>query len=419
MINSFTLKINKKAILQYLLCFCAFSFCGAFWFELYKMPLLALTCCITFYIFVSSRDKRLGAPIVMSLFILFSIMFVRVMSDGGIGITDWLIISSQWFIAYLVFEVDEKKALRRFVNVCAFFCIISLMFYVVQTLKPNILRMILPSQYWNKIVYGKWFYVFRPYNLSFEGSRNNGIFTEPGRYQVVVSAALFILFFFKDRVGYHKKVYLWLILLFTVTMITIGSTTGFISLAILVAFFMLNQESDQRRLKQNIVIAILFGIIILLIEYNLKGLDSILGKYVINKFATTDINDQASSGGARLRIIKASWETIKERPWGAGHNYITMKLGVNSAGAGLFRFIAALGLIPSIPLFVWILNRFFKQGYWLVGVCFILMYLNTGSAQTYAVYSPYVVCSVALLYNSYIDKSSDDSATIKNTVNVE
>lgn len=396
------IRINKKRIAQYFACFCAASFCGAYWFELYKLPLLTVTCLIGFWIFLNSRGIRLRAPIVACTLMLVAFMLVRMLTSDGIGITDWLTVSGQILIAYLAFEVDRDKAPRMFINVCAVLCAVSLVFYCIQSFNPGILtRLLSPTQYGNRVLYGKWFYVFRPYNLMVEANRNNGIFTEPGRFQVVITAALFILFFFRDRVNYSSKGYIWLIMLFAATMVTTGSTTGYFSLAILVAFFLLHQETRQKNLKRRIFAVIAVLLAVLLYEYSVMGSNSILGMYVFDKLADTDITDQYSSGGARLRMLNIVLNAIIKHPLGAGQDYITGLMDVvNTAGAGLFRFIAAIGAIPSVAMLIWFSRPFFKRKYWFIGICFVLLYLNTGSAQTYAVYSPYLLCSAAMVYGS-------------------
>ena len=48
---------------------------------------------------------------------------------------------------------------------------------------------------------GVLFYVYR----AFEPFRNNGIFTEPGVYQIVLSAAIFVLLFNGKSLDISKK----------------------------------------------------------------------------------------------------------------------------------------------------------------------------------------------------------------------
>lgn len=100
-----------------------------------------------------------------------------------------------------------------------------------------------------------------------------------------------------------------------------------------------------------------------------------------------------------MRMIELLFQIMFSHPLGAGQQYITDSITVdNSHGAGLLRLIVAMGVIPSIPLFIWLLKPAFKKSR-VFGLAIILLYLNMGLAQTYAIYTTLLIIPVCLKFH--------------------
>ena len=406
------LKIRPLGIIQYILCFVMISFAGALWFEEIKIPLTIAVWVCYLYILARGYNQTKLAPVYACGILLVVITFVRFMTNGGIGITDWLTVSGQIMLVYLVVAVSDDQILAKYINLCTLMSLISLAFYFVQLTNSEILTELLPQiKYHDHTVYGRYLYVFRPYNLIVEANRNNGIFTEPGRYQIPLIASFLILLFFRKELNKTNTTYFFAIVVNVLTIISTGSTTGYVSIGIVVAAYMIMKEKEAKSTKRRIVMIFVIAIVLLLADYNSRAGESLVGKYLLDKLVSTDIQEAGSSGGARMRMIELSIQTMMSHPLGAGQQYITDRIVVdNSHGAGLLRFIAAVGVLPGIGILIWLIKPTFEKSI-LLGVCIVLVYVNIGLSQTYAVYSPLILIPTYIrLYSHHRSKRKEPYA---------
>ena len=81
--------------------------------------------------------------------------------------------------------------------------------------------------------------------------------TLPGVYQIVLNAALFVLLFWKKKLYFgNEKQYRTATVIVLLTLITCQSTTGYLSMMVILLcfFFMRVGERDIRMLKQKIAV---------------------------------------------------------------------------------------------------------------------------------------------------------------------
>lgn len=392
-------KVSKTAILQYLMLYILYGLNGARWFVQYQYSVVVIV--LALFMIMAIRDRSLlsFSTIWFPIFLLVAVFLVRMIS-GGIGIDMWELYASQILIVYMVFHVDAEMALTRYVKFTTFMALISIGFWIVAQVNPGVLTGFLTlTKSSNLSYYGLWLYTLPLQHVE----RNTGIFTEPGRYQTVVCSAVFILAFLSDYLYLNRKKQRNVLVILIITILTIQSTTGFLSLIIIVVgVLLLNVDTDSGMKKKSLIVIAAIAIVFLMYDYWTNGTDSILESRLFNKIETTDANDKYSSGGARMRSILACLEIMLSAPWGAGITNINKLISssslfsYNTAGAGLMTYFTALGIIPAVTTIIWIIRPFFKNRKKGLLIVFLALYINIGFAQTYAFYPALIMVPVFL-----------------------
>lgn len=406
-------KIRYKTVIQWLLLYLLFCLNGSVSFVSNQQMIMRFVVILFGFAIIYAGRYRKISILWYPIFLLLDIAIVRFLNGGGIGIDRWLLYASQIVIVYLTFFVDIDFCLDRFVKLVFIMACISIACYAISMVDPNILRNNLTAVQLGDnsraTYYGTLFYTFSHSDYLI---RNTGIFQEPGRYQVVLSAALMLLLYFPEQIYLSeakKKLYLFV---FCFTIITTQSTTGYINLAFITLglLFMKRSENKQKTIRY-VVPFLLIGVLLITVNYIQAGDDSLLSKIVFQKLEATDMYDSASSGGARLRSIQVSIDMILRYPLGAGIDNInaytesTALFSKNVAGGGLISYMGALG-IPAILGFVgWLYTQLHKSKVdSMIIVVFILVYVNCGASQSYAFYPALLLIPCAIRYLYRVDE---------------
>lgn len=103
---------------------------------------------------------------------------------------------------------------------------------------------------------------------------------------MVLNAALMIELYFPEYLEMPKKHYTISILLLIITILTTGSTTGYMSLGIIIVGFLVKRNTDilNRRARRYVIGIIVVVLIFLIINNSMRGTDSILNIFVFSKF---------------------------------------------------------------------------------------------------------------------------------------
>lgn len=201
------------------------------------------------FVLLMSRSKNVNNNAILLKYSLVMIMFLIInylVTDltatyipTYVGLAIRIVIALCISITVYVDEFIEK-----FISIMSFLCFVSLIFFVVGYVNPSI-RYVFPmikkvngSEFGNAILYS--------YNLSQNAlsmTRNSGIFNEPGKYQIFISLAM-LFELSKNKFQNKKK-----IMLFIITMITTGSTTGYMSLVITLLAAALNKNNVKFKYK--------------------------------------------------------------------------------------------------------------------------------------------------------------------------
>lgn len=304
--------------------------------------------------------------------------------------------------------IDREKFAPRFVNITLFFAILSLIFYIIQIVNPYFLMKIFQIQ--NGVIgwegndfYGKWFYTYRGRYALY---RNNGIFSEPGLYQMILNAVLAAMLFFPKLFSLKRRQYLLSLMIIITTLVTTSSTTGYMGLVIIIIGYLMkrNESFYSKGIKKYAIFILLTVVIMGFCDYYVRGNSSVLYINVISKFEDIGVLENAS-GGARLSVIEICMGLFSKRPSGIllGFGYTNvaraMSLsGAKTSGAFIVYFLAAAGLpITVYLLYPYVFRTIWNKNRIVESIVFIFLYFNTSLAQSKEIYPALIIYPFLLL----------------------
>lgn len=394
------------------------------YFLIYIMLIMSYSCMAVFYLnqnivniallcffcilLLKHKKYRNSYAIFGILILLTGVVFQRLLS-GGAGLSGFLQLAMPILCANMAICSNKKEFLNRYLKVVCWFAVISDIFWLVFLVFPQIEKVWLAVEYFTQAIGSKGYetywhgkgvllYSF----LEIHPTRNCGIFTEPGVYQIVLNSALFILLFWKDKLNFKtEKEYNKILLIIFITLASCQSTTGYISMLIIIVLFMLQKKYDTHsKTKRRIALLTILAGILLLIEYSFNGTDSILHQQIIVKLFgesnsfTLDLSQ--GSGQYRLGTILYCLETIVKHPLGVGYDVFTVGREAAMVAASLFSFACIYGIITWAAVLIWILTPVIRREKAIVALAFILMFVNTTLGQTLLIYPAQIMIPIYL-----------------------
>ncbi len=351
--------------------------------------MLAVCALITLYV-PRTRNTKLYVLFVM---LAGSLFLTRYINGGGLGMDYLLINVSTIWVTYIAYQLDKDRFAVRFVKVVTFFAAVSLVFWLLCFIMPSVMQTILIGKTsFFKGTKGMLLYTFRYATWAMGDTRNVGIFTEPGVYQIALNAAVFFLLFARERLHLtNKQIYTYLAVL-VVTLLTTQSTTGFLCLGIIVVGYLLT--SGNTRLRRTILIVLALGAGFLAVNYFIAREDSILQSVIIDKLfsAEGDLDLNESTGYWRMNGIKAGWQIFLENPLGAGDNYMIYFRNImgeeTASGAGIFYTLGIAGIITFLIYCYFHVYEAFKRIRRLIPfVVYLALWIFNGMANTEIIFA--------------------------------
>lgn len=384
---------GKIQILQYFLIYLVFISSRAVIYATYQMNWVYATMILCAFLSMKYTWLRNQKIYIVFAFLLASLQLTRMINHGGYGLEFWLINVSKIWVAYIAVNIDKNNFLERFLRMTVFFASISLIMWILSFIAPGIVEQILFAQgeYFGGTK-GMLLYTFRYSTWSRGDTRNVGIFTEPGIYQIVLNVAIYILLFMRSKLNFSAKKTTRYLLVLIAALLSCQSTTGYISLAIIVLGFLLQREKSD--VKMRILQLLVLGIVILLVNYSISGTNSIVYKTIISKLSTEggqfDLN--ASTGYYRMNGITAGLEIFYNNPLGAGDYYIgslqNILTGTVASGAGIITVLATCGIITFLMFSyfnIYLAARNIKSI--IPFMVYLSVWINTGLSQSDIVYA--------------------------------
>ncbi len=418
------MRLNLRRILLYLMTYLLIIMHGAvLWYFIIEGSTNYIVIFLTLF-FIMMIFLHYKIPIKKTFFI-YSICLVicyfissfvnHIGLSRGLNIQTALLILTNILVGVLIVKLDKKYCLTVFVNISFFFCLISIFLYLLQSIigAEGFSSLLFPEVGVRKL------YGYLVYTVPHDDMRRNyGIFYEPGVYQIIINACIYLTLFYRSYLQLKDKNIKIYLAVFLLTLLTSRSTTGYISLAIIVFFYFIDKEMLNDT-KKELLVAVVSVFLILGIDYILNGDTSFLVTAVIKKFKEMRILNgsysKGSSGGARLFVIEQAILSMCENPlFGIGANRLEssiIEVWKFNLGTGnvLFTMITTKGLVTTTVCVIPIMSIAYKNrvsnGSFF---CFLLMYLNTTVAQSQIWYGAF------LLIAFYKIKKQSGSGMVKN-----
>lgn len=337
------IKINKKNWLIYSLLFLAASTVGGNilinFFSNDMLTILQFTVGLLVIVFFSQGDidkKVFCFIMVMSLSMIAT--FIYTGGDLSLGSIGTMI--SRFILVYAIILIDKENIVEIFLKFAFFVCIYSLIFYFLSEFMGY--SVLISSGI--ELKSGMSNFLF--YNInSLHSGRNMGMFGEPGQYQIFVSVAIWLCVFYENKLEEKTKIIYSIV--FFVTMITIKSTAGYMTLAaIVIALLIMSNYSYKKKIAFITVVVAFVVYILFFLDKN-----SILYYHLLGKiYDGTSFDLSGGSGSARTDSIFAIIEVIS--------NTSSIILGIGYAGIEEINLAGCASLLNTLitfGIFTWLI----------------------------------------------------------------
>lgn len=410
------LQFHSDAVVQALLIFFAIMMQGSTTYRYEILPYESILIVPILLLLIFFRKSVPIKSVMIPVSVLgFLIIVQRYLGSGGVGISTWTQFSCRIILTYLAVYVNKQRFLTRFIKIVFVISLISLLFWSGSIVAPTFTKALLPniyvSEFYTKIPY----YSNILYSWLQDGEmRNCGMFTEPGRYQIVLNSAVYFLLFYRDKIDIKTRKKNIIMMILIVTVLTAQSTTGYLGLGIVGLFGFI--ELKKKNIKELID---KFGKVVILgtifiggeILINPKSLFKNLFENVLSsKLSSEGGLFSASSGYYRVLVMEAAVNTLKNNPFGVGYgntaNILSESIYEGAAGAVLFKDLMALGIITIGYILFWYIRPIIRyKSSWFSVLSALFLYFNTTIAQSDILYPCLIVIPIiAEMYGSTVRK---------------
>ena len=417
--------IRKSALIQYVLIYLMMIYNGGVLYytiqgenPIYNQVVSYAIILIGFIAILFNKRKYSNRYcLYISLILAIGVIVVRY-TVGGVGLSVLVEYLSCIMMAFLAVCVDKSMFSTRMINVVYYFAGLSVICYFIQLFYPDILKTILTpfsstfsyndrsaATYGGSVIrvpytaWGKLFFTMREGEMT----RNLGIYTEPGNYQIVLNCALFSLLFLPQFHLFDRKQVRRRFIIITLAVLTTQSTSGYlILLSYFIAFFFVKEYDNLTNIKKTILGSLFFVAILLVLNYNIRGNESLLYTALLGKlFSDGNVDITASTGVWRLGTMGTSVVIMITHPFGVGFDatFSTIQQQLaGAAGGALMTFGAALGVIPFFATIIWHIRPIIKSCNLTTAakIVFMILFFQSTMAQSMVFY-PFIVSIVILL----------------------
>lgn len=390
--NIFIINTNRHQFLHLILIYCAIMMQGSIIFKTYQ-DFFYIGSLILFCARYLPKGYLPDRQYFVRIGLLFcSLLITFALTGGSLSFPSIMNIICRFLFVYVVVDFDRNEFCTRYIKVVSFLAVVSLLFFAIQLVSPNIIKSIFPKYIIeSQVFYGAFLYAMGPSSLI----RNCGIFMEPGIYQIVIISAIYIILFMNNEIHITtRKKTVYLIVLIC-TLVTGQSTTGYVSLVLVAGVYMFSKVDTDASIYKK---AIIPAVCIFLVWDFYRGKDGLIYTTLIKKLfdSAGNLDLTVSTGASRYYSALADIKVFLEYPLGAGFDIygriwrssLMVSLGDVASTAGLTRSFATLGIISSLLIlstYLWLMK---KNGFNIyMKVAYILMFANISMAQP-SVYFP-------------------------------
>ena len=297
---------------------------GSVLFITYQDPILLLSLLIAF-VFCLKHWKSIKNDINFIIVVLLALSLLTEVfyTKGSLSIPSVLNILAKFLISVTAVYYNKKDFCDRYVRLVVFLSLCSLIIYCIQLFDYNLISSLLPriersgTNYYG-LIFGS--------VVDWHKTRNIGLSGEPGRHQIYLITAMYFLLYKGKMIHAEEKKKTRYFIVLLITMLTAGSTTGFISLIILIGGFMLkiNGTTDSKRFYRNIRTILILACVVLCIYYIYTGEDNFIYRNFVSKLFNTSgkLDVMVSTGRSRTISMLTDWKLALQNPLGMGYtNY--------------------------------------------------------------------------------------------------
>lgn len=200
------IRITKTKTFQYAWLYLMLLIPGSCAMSRYLNTTLVYGVIIAIYALLALLSAKYRNVYVLSFCLLLALATIVIrLKTGGVGPLTFLSNAAMLVVTYIAMTIDRRMFLTRFIRIVCFFGIISVLFWAAFCINPSLVNAWPATSFWTQnlgtgqwatVLHGKglWLYSY----LEIHATRNCGFYTEPGVYQIVLNAALFVLLFGKE-----------------------------------------------------------------------------------------------------------------------------------------------------------------------------------------------------------------------------
>ncbi len=373
----FKVKSNWKIILIIVFIFGM----GSLYFQVLRAPLMSamlLACSIVTIVFGKKKtiDKTnlLIACSITCFFLLNSVLNI----SNGFNQNDLIIwLCKVLFVVVLANYISFTEFIRLFTHAMAFEATLSLICFIIGDVynASSLLPLLHVEQGANSS------FILTPYfTLGWANilHRNAGIFLEPGIHQIPLNIALYYMFSdTKNRCGFKKKNYYIAVVILIVTILTTRSTTGYLSLGLILLATAFRGDFLKNKWKlQFFIIIILIALVIVESKTGVIS-DKIEGTRTGNGSGLTRFNDTFYG-----YYIALQRPLIGYGIFSTNMSLRFIQYGIENISNGMASYCCRVG-IPAVAIFLYMMakgiKRYLDLGWKsnLLFIIFLLICLNT------------------------------------------
>lgn len=394
-----SLRIQKKGIVQYILLYMLMIFNGAVIYRNNQDILLIIMFAIAvIIIFPKIKLKETEEYLFHILMLVIAALVTCFLTDGSLSVGSIFNIVVRFLFVYAVMVYDSSKFTIRFVKIIIFLSVISLVMFFLQSINSSIITTFsISMEYGTGVFYVTPFYTMSNWAIN----RNVGIMTEPGLYQILLNAALYcLMFIIKDDEFKHR---FNAIIIICITIITSQSTTGYISMLILlICFYSKNMSKLDKKIRKRITKCMVVAGAVIILIFVFGGSISFIQTTVIDKLfgnGSTTLNLTESTGNARIVSMQTDWILFMRYPLGCGYDIysslwkslLVSHIGDTASCCGITYCLAVFGILFNIVLWRFYIvyakkNSNSKSQF----IALMLLLINTGVGQPLMYYPIFI-----------------------------
>lgn len=274
-------------------------------------------------------------------------------------------------VLFMANRINIELAAHYFLKIIIFLAITSIPFYLLGLLFPEFIRSFIPlTEVWGGQYRITPLYAYNFWNFN----RNNGVYWEPGAFQIFLNIGLILNFKYKIQ---NQRIYL---IILTIAIFTTFSTAGYITAALIYLIYTFKHILKKPRILAG---GVLFALLFLFIE-NKVGVIS-------NKFS-----DDNYSYTRRTMDTASNIDLMFKKPflgWGFQNNEVLLTYyNLKDSSNALFQFGYQFGFVLFLILIVhyfFQMKRVSTSLFETVGL-FIILYLMLSNQNL--IFHPVFLC---------------------------